>query len=173
MKKIMTAILVFTMAIMVTGCTDTESTNEEGKKTREFNISETATVNNTKFKINSVKKVEKECNWEYDGKCQSWTEPDNDYFLLVDVTIENTGNEDLDISSIMSFELKDFDGNKGNYALLLTSIKSQLDGTVMSGDKLTGQIGYDVKEADEYNFYFNDSLLDSPIKFLINSSDIQ
>lgn len=42
----------------------------------------------------------------------------------------------------------------------------------MSGDKLKGQVAYDVTESDTYNFYYEDSLLDDPIKFVINKSDI-
>ncbi|NLA78985.1 MAG: DUF4352 domain-containing protein, partial [Erysipelothrix sp.] len=102
----------------------------------------------------------------------SWTEPENDFFLLIDLTLENEGKEDLAVSSIISFELKDSEGNKGRYAFLLKSIKSQLDGTVMPGDKLKGQIAFDVLEDNAYSFYFIDSLLDSPIKFEFTSQDI-
>lgn len=173
MKKVLTGLLIVAISMVMAGCTETKSSDEDGNSKRDFNISETAIVNNTKIKINAIKKIEKECLWEYDGKCQSWKEPDNDIFIVIDLTIENTGDDDLSISSMMSFELKDKNGNKGIYALLTNSIKSQLDGKVMKNDKLTGQIGYDVKSADIYNFYFKNSLLDNSIKFIINPSDIQ
>lgn len=173
MKKNKYLLLLFVSLLLLTGCVDTESTNEKGEKTRTFNVSETAKVNNTIFKINSIKKIEKECMFEFDGKCSSWNEPENDFFLVIDLTIENNGEEDLAISSMISFDLKDIDGVKGNYAILTESVKSQLDGTVMPGDKLSGQIGYDVKNSNEYNFYFIDSLLDSPIKFIFNQTDIE
>lgn len=173
MKKILLGSLSLLMTIsLLTGCIETTSKDEEGNKKTEFSISETATVNSTKIKINSVKKVLKECSWEYDGKCQSYTEPKNEFFLVIDLTIENTGDKELAISSIMSFELKSSDGEKAEQSYMLESIKSQLDGTIMAGDSLKGQIAYDVKQSDKYNFYYEDSLLDSPIKFVINNSDI-
>ncbi len=173
MKKILSIGLLILAILGSTGCQETVSQDENGNTKTEFSISETAIVNDTKIKINSVKKIETECAWEYNGQCQSYTEPDNDYFLIIDLTIENTGSEELAISSMMSFDLKDSSGEKGSYALLTESITSQLDGSVMAGDLLKGQIAYDVKESETYNFYYLDSLLDDQIKFIINQSDIQ
>ena len=172
MKKIILGIAMISLVFLVTGCTSTTSTDESGNTKTEFAFGETAIVNDTKIKINSVKKILKECSWEYEGKCESYTEPENAFFLLIDLTIENTGKEELAISSIMSFELKTPDGEVAEQSYMLEAIKSQLDGSVMAGDLLKGQVAYDVKEADKYYFYFKDSLVDSPIKFIINSSDI-
>ena len=145
----------------------------DGNSKKEFSINETATVNNTKIKINSVKKIDKECLWEYDGKCQSYSEPENDFFILIDLTIENTGDKETNVSSIMSFDIKDTNGEKGKYSLLTKNIQSQLDGGIMAGDLLKGQIAYDVKDSEQYYFYYSDSLLDTHIKFVINKNDIQ
>lgn len=171
-KSILGIISLFFVVGIFTGCTETVRTDEQGNTKTEFSFTETAVVNNTKIKINSAKKVLKECSWEYDGKCQSYTEPKNGYFLVIDLTIENTGAEETSISSLMSFELKTVDGEKAEQEYTLDAIKSQLDGTIMKGDLLKGQIAYDVKEADKYYFYYEDSLLDDPIKFIINSTDI-
>lgn len=158
--------------IGLTGCEENVPKDDSGNEKKQFNISETATINDTKIKINSIKKIEKECSWEYDGECQSYTESDNDYFLVIDLTIENTGSEDLAVSSMMSFELKDSNGEKGKYAFLTEAISSQLDGTVMAGDLLKGQIAYDVKDSETFNFYYSDNL-DDQVKFTINKSDIK
>lgn len=174
MKRVLkTLLLLFTVTLLITGCTDTQSTDEDGNKKREFSITETATVNDTDIKINSVEKIEKECSWEFEGVCQSYNEPENDYFLLIDLTIENNGEEDLAISSLLTFDLKNSEGEKGNYAMLTNSINSQLDGSIMPGDLLKGQIAYDVKESEAFNFYYQDSLLDDNIKFIINKDDIK
>lgn len=172
MKKIAGIVIIFVIMLGLTGCTDTVSTDEDGNAKTEFSISETATVNDTKVTINSVTRIDNECSWEWEGECQSYTEPDNDYFLLIDLTIENTGTDELAISSMMSFDLRDSNGERGSYALLTESITSQLDGTLMAGDTLKGQIAFDVKESDSYNFYYLDSLVDDQIKFIINQSDI-
>ena len=173
MKKLFFGALSLLMAMsLLTGCTDTISHDEKGNDKTEFSFGETATVNSTTIKINSVKKVLKECFLEYNGQCQSYTEPKNEFFLVIDLTIENTSDKELAISSLLSFELKTPDGEKCEQSYMLKSIESQLDGTVMSGDSLKGQIAYDVKQSNEYNFYYKDSLLDNSIKFIINHSDI-
>lgn len=172
MKKIFTLSLCFIMAIVLSGCTGTKSKDSDGNEKKEFSFGETATVNNTKITLNSIKKIQKECNFEYEGTCHSYNEPENDYFLLIDLTIENTGDKELNISSVMSFDLKDKSGERGKYAFLTKSISSQLDGEVMSKDLLKGQIAFDVKESDNYYFYYKDSPVDSNIKFTINKSDI-
>lgn len=172
MKKILGIGLIMLSIIELTGCEENVPQDDSENEKKQFNISETATINDTKIKINSIKKIEKECSWEYDGECQSYTEPDNDYFLVIDLTIENTGSEDLAVSSMMSFELKDSNGEKGKYAFLTEAISSQLDGTVMAGDLLKGQIAYDVKDSETFNFYYSDNL-DDQVKFTINKSDIK
>lgn len=174
MKKIILGFIsIFTLSFMLTGCTGTISTDDKGNIKKEFNISETATVNKTKIKINSVKKVKSECMSEYDNECLLKTEPENDYFLVIDLTIENTDSEELSVSSIMSFNLKDTNGEQGKYTFLSKNVTSQLDGSVMANDLLKGQIAYDVKDSDKFYFYYIDSLLDDQIKFIINKSDIQ
>lgn len=174
MKKIFFYLMILTLCIgALTGCTETVSTDQGGNAKTEFSINETANVNNTKIKINSVTEVKNECAFEWDGSCESYTEPENAFFLVIDLTIENAGDDELNISSILSFELKTTDGEKADQSIMLDAVQSQLDDTVMPNDTLKGQIAYDVKESDQYYFYYEDSLLDSPIKFVINRSDIQ
>ena len=173
MKKFFCLMTILLSVILLTGCEETVSTDDSGNAKTTFDISETATVNDTRIKINSVTRVDQECSCVYDGECQSYRRPENDYFLVIDLTIENTGSEELSISSMMSFDLKDSNGERGSYALLTESISSQLDGQVMAGDLLKGQIAYDVKDSDVFNFYYLDSLLDDQIKFVINKANIQ
>ncbi len=170
-KRILLVIMLFVLCI--TGCASkTVSTDKNGKTKKEFSINETAIVNNTKITINSVKKIYSECSWEYEGKCYSSSEPDNAYFLLIDLTLENTGTEETNVSSIMQFELKMPNGEKASQELMLKSVKSSLDGSIMPNDLLKGQIAYDVSDEDYYYFYYQDGLLDDNIKFIINRSDI-
>lgn len=162
---------------MLAGCSQpvskTVSKDEKGKEQTEFSFGEVANVNNTKIKINSAKKIMNECLFEWDGSCQSYNNPKNSFFLVIDLTIENNSKEDLNVSSMMSFQLKTTDGEKAEQSITLQAVTSGLDGTIMPNDTLKGQIAYDVKESDQYYLYYEDSLLDSPIKFVINSSDIE
>lgn len=173
MKKVFYIIALVFVSLLISGCVpETETKDENGNTKKEFQINETAYVNDTKITINSVKRINNECAWEYEGDCQSYDNPENAFFILIDLTIENTGDKELAISSMLTFDLKDQTGEKGKYALLTKSISSQLDGSVMAGDLLKGQIAYDVKDSDKYYFYYSDSLVDDSIKFVINKSDI-
>ena len=173
MKKLIMSIVAILLIVSVTGCTTTKSTDQKGNTKTSFTVNETAIVNKTKLKINSIKKLTKECAYEYDGKCYSYNEPENDYFIIIDITIENTGDEEQSISSILQFELKDPDGEKQSQEYMLEAIKSSLDGSIMANDTLKGQIAFDVKDKEYYNLYYQDSLFDDNIKFKINKTDIK
>lgn len=62
--------------------------------------------------------------------------------LVAVFVVENTGTENLGVSSLMSFEAKDDAGNKGQTALLFDSDTGGLDGTVLPGDKLRGNVAW-------------------------------
>ena len=173
MGKKLTVVLMLILMICITGCSNnTVSTDTKGNQKTEFTINEVANVNNTKIKINSVKKIYKECSWEFDGKCYSMNEPENDYFLLIDLTLENLGSEETSVSSMLQFDLKTPDGERASQELLLKSVKSTLDSSIMPNDLLKGQIAFDVTAADYYYFYYQDGILDDNIKFIINKNEI-
>lgn len=172
-KNVLSISMLFIAAVFITtGCTETVSTNSNGDAQTEFEFGEVATVNDTEIQINSVTKIMSECLYEYNGECWSESTPSNDYYLVFDVTIVNNSDEELSISSLLSFNIKDENGEQGSYALLTNSVTSQLDDSIMAGDTLKGQIAYDVKESEYYYFYYQDTLLDDSIKFIIDSSDI-
>lgn len=67
-------------------------------------------------------------------------------FVIIDVTMENVGTADHAASSIMEFTLKDDTGQEYN-----ESISAEVayggkapGGTIIPGDKLRGQIGYEI-----------------------------
>lgn len=171
MKKILSFILVLFISLSITGCTEVTEPSKTENKT-EYKINETANVDNVNVKINSVKKIYSECSWEYDGECYSLTEPEKDYFLLIDLTLENNRDEEVSISSILQFELKMPDGEKAENEYMLNAVTSSLDGNIMANDLLKGQIAFDVSDEEYYYFYYQDGLLGDSIKFVINNSDI-
>lgn len=172
MKKFFVSLVMLSIILCITGCTKTVSSDDKGNKKIEFTINETAIVNNTKIKINSVKKINSDCLWNFEGKCYSSNEPDNDYFLLIDLTLENTGDEETSISSLIQFELKLPNGEKAEQEYMLNAIKSSLDGSIMPNDLLKGQIAFDVSDEESYYFYYQDGLFDENIKFVINKNEI-
>ena len=57
--------------------------------------------------------------------------------LTANFTVENTGNKDVIISSLVSFNAKDAEGTKLEYAMCDSA---QLDGKVLPGDRSKGNI---------------------------------
>ena len=72
-------------------------------------------------------------------------------FLIVDVTVQNDGSDPQLVSSGIMFTLKDSTGQAYNETI--TDIGKSLDGTVQAGDKLRGQMIYEVP-AGEHSFVF-------------------
>lgn len=66
-------------------------------------------------------------------------------FLVCEFEIENNSSKDISVSSIMSFEayVDDYTTSM-NLSAMLSTEKSQLDGTVAAGKKMNGVIGYEV-----------------------------
>jgi hypothetical protein len=77
-------------------------------------------------------------------------------FLIVDVTVQNDSSDPQLISSGLMFILKDSTGQAYNETI--TDIGRPLDGTVQVGDKLRGQIVYEVPAGEHvFTFQFQDS----------------
>ena len=68
-------------------------------------------------------------------------------FIVCEFEIENNSNSEIAVSSIMSFEayVDDY-STQMNLSAMLSTDKSQLDGSVASGKKMNGVIGYEVDE---------------------------
>ncbi|MGM1049096.1 MAG: DUF4352 domain-containing protein [Bacillota bacterium] len=64
---------------------------------------------------------------------------------VLDISVENTGDEELVVSSALSFSLSDDSGEM--YMPVVTSdIKQSLDGKLAPGEKLQGEIPYEVSK---------------------------
>lgn len=74
-----------------------------------------------------------------------YTPDSGNVFLFCEFSIENKSSKDISISSIMSFEayVDDYSTNMSMTGTLAAG-KGQMDGTVASGKKLSGVIGYEV-----------------------------
>lgn len=69
---------------------------------------------------------------------------DGNIFILCEFTIENNSNKELNISSILCFDgyIDDYSASP-NFSAQLESDKGQLDGTVASGRKMNGMVGFE------------------------------
>lgn len=77
-------------------------------------------------------------------------------FLVCSFDIENNSEKDITVSSLMSFEayVDDYSTSLSITATISTD-KTQLDGTVAAGKKMSGVIGYEIpKDWKELEIYF-------------------
>lgn len=74
-----------------------------------------------------------------------YTPEDGNVFVVCEFSIENNSKKDVSISSILCFDayVDDYSTSM-SLSAQLTSSKEQLDGTVASGKKMNGVIGYEV-----------------------------
>jgi len=78
--------------------------------------------------------------------------------LQANFTIENKGADSLTVSSIVSFEAKSNDGTKLNLEIF-DCPSGSLDGTVVSGDKLKGNICWSGLTTDSAKIYYTPNIL--------------
>lgn len=81
---------------------------------------------------------------------------DGEVFVLVDVTVENKGDKEANISSMLQTSLVDSDGFKHNITIV-EGMKGTLDGSVGAGRKLRAEVAFSVsKDAKGLEFIFSD-----------------
>lgn len=92
--------------------------------------------------------------------------PDTDGNLVVVGVVDNSaGTDKIAVSSIMSFDVKDSNGNKGQIALVIGLDTAQMDGEVLPGDKLRGHVAYQPGLGTGLKLYFKPDLMADPIAF--------
>ena len=79
--------------------------------------------------------------------------------LSANFTVENSGSSEITISSLISFEAKDDDGTK--LKIEIFDCGPGLDGTVLAGDKLRGNICWSGAATDIVRVYYSADLLGS------------
>lgn len=79
--------------------------------------------------------------------------PNNDFFLILDITIENTGDKAEIISSMLQMSLYDADAYSYNQMFLM-DLKGSVDGEVAPGRKMRGELAFDVPASEYYEFVF-------------------
>lgn len=82
-------------------------------------------------------------------------------FLVVDLTIENKGAEPAMISTLLQMSLKDETGQKYDVDIMasVASGGASPDGEIAAGDKLRGQVGFQVPETATSLVFIFDAML--------------
>ena len=125
-------------------------------------MGDTITISNVDFTLNSA---------EASTEGQLSTSPDEDIFLILDLTVVNNSSDEIALSSIMSFSLKGSDSSEYDLALFVDT-KGSLDTTVAPGSTVRGQIAFDVPELDSYEFSVTPGLLSDNGYFKVMAGDI-
>ncbi|PKN85752.1 MAG: DUF4352 domain-containing protein [Chloroflexi bacterium HGW-Chloroflexi-8] len=78
-----------------------------------------------------------------------FTKPDDGYkFLIVDLTIENKGTEAITVSTLLQMAVKDSNSYKYGVDLMASTVSGGTtpDGEIAPGEKVKGQVGFQVPE---------------------------
>ncbi len=114
---------------------ENDATTEENKKDT-FSVGETAQMQNVQVTLS---------NYEESEGSGFYKPSEGKVFVLAEFEIANNSDEDLAISSLLSFKAY-ADDYSLNYsvAAMIDKSDSTLDGSVASGKKMKGWIGYEV-----------------------------
>lgn len=126
-----------------------------------FGLMETAEMNDIQVTMMSY-------NENYGSE---WNKPaDGNVFLLVEFEIVNNSGSELGVSSMISFSgYADGYSASTSFSALMENEQNQLDGTIASGMKMRGWIGYEVpSEWRKMEIHFTDNVWsNNKFKFLI------
>lgn len=126
-----------------------ESETEEEQVT--FGIGETAELNDVQVTMLDY----------YETSGSDYNKPsDGNTFVLIEFEVANNSDEEIIVSSMMSFEAY-ADDYSLNYSIaaILESDENQLDGTIAPGKKMKGEIGYEVPaDWSDIEIHFTESV---------------
>ena len=89
------------------------------------------------------------------SKGDEFEKPEHDQYLLLDLTIENTGKESETVSTLLQMVLYDADNYSYDIALY-TGTQGSVDGEIGAGRKVRGEVAFDVPNSASYEFVFED-----------------
>lgn len=141
----------------------TSSLTESGSGETIFKIGETAEMNDVQVTLKSYK----------ESRGDEWNRPsDGNVYVLAEFEIENNSDDEINVSSMLSFNAY-ADDYSLNYSVgaLMENEESQLDGTIASGKKMRGYIGYEVPEDwKEIEIHFTENVWrNNKFKFIITN----
>ena len=162
-KKIsLLLVLVLVVTSLFTACSDgsdTENEEETGSsKNAVYTLNETAVLENTKITAKQFKEVE----------ASGYFGPGlGKKFVAVEFEIENIGDEDISVSSMLNFNAYE-DDVKLEYSIDASiAVDNSIDGVLAPGEKMTGWYAMEVFEHCEKIEvqYIEDFYSDSPKNF--------
>ena len=112
---------------------------DSGSKSKTFKVGETVKLGDWRIKVSKVTDPLKPKN-------EFMTPEKGMRWVRVDATVTNNSDEPQTVSSIACFDVRDSESRKYTITIVGDS-SSQLDGEVAPGEKLRGNVDFEVKKA--------------------------
>lgn len=129
---------------------DTQTNTPEENKTQQvfeapgtFNLGDTVKVDNLQITLHGVRE---------ESGAELFT-PKNGKYYLIELTIENVGAESETVSTMIHMKLKDADSQVYTPKIYLNA-KEIVDGDLAPGQKVRGEVTFDVPDSDYYEFIY-------------------
>lgn len=135
---------------------------KEAPAEQQLKVGETVDFDGLKVTLNEAR-IEKGGDFD---------EPQEEQFLVVNLTAENTKDEEATVSSIMNIELMDADAYSYTTTILTEGVKGQFDGTIAAGGKLRGEIPFDVPKSDSYELHYSNPFKSGKAIWVIPASEL-
>ena len=171
MKKIISALVGPILVLSLSGCAfqnlgsfdeKDNSSNKESPAVSAKTVGDTIVGDDYSITLNGVRSSST-------GLLSS--EPTNDNYLLLDLTIENLSSEELSVSTLLMMELQGSDSRRYDIAIFAET-SSPIDGTVPAQGQIRGEVAFDVKDLDSYTFSYKNGLLADSVQFEIPATSI-
>lgn len=130
--------------------TDDDEAGEDGEDTSDNDTQNLAIGDSVNF--NGLIITLNEARIEPGGE---WDEPSEGQFVVVNLTAENTTDEEESVSSMMNITFKDDESYTYNTTILTEGTKGQFDGSIEPGGSLRGEIPFDVPESGNYELHYS------------------
>jgi len=146
---------------------NTNSSNDVNGNEKEIDedllVGDTVNFDGLKITLNEVR----------DEPGGDFDEPNEDLFIVANLTIVNTTDEEHPISSLMSVDLKDEEGYSYNATFLVEGTQGQLDGAVEPGETMRGEVAFDTSESGSYELYYSDALKSGKAKWKFSFDELE
>jgi hypothetical protein len=152
----------FVIAASDIGAAGAAEEAESSESSAQYEVGDTISGDGFKITLNSAENVSSDSYGD---------SADNDFFLVLDVTIENTGNDEANVSSFISISLRGSDSYDYDQSYFVDT-KGSLDGSIRAGGTLRGQVAYDVPSLNFYEFnYSHNAFTGEAVTFVVKDSD--
>lgn len=159
MKRFLSLFLVLGLVFGVAACSSDsddskkDDNKEEAKKEEKKvpTIGDTVEVEGIKITVNSTR-ISTGSDISKPDEGMEW--------IVLDITLENTTDEALSSSSLLSYTLKDGDGRKQDIEIF-ADLNGSLDTEVEAGGKATGEIAFSTKPGSSLTLTYKPGFGDS------------